>query len=134
MSRLLAAFIISPISFGVLILIASLFLSSGSEGFWVLKMSALIGYPLAIVAGIPVYLLLKKKTESKLAQYLLSSLLFSVLLIGYFIIWPIMSLPDSASSNLFSVARIYQMLLILFASAFTVFVFWIIARPDKVGA
>ncbi len=131
MTRLLSAFLISPISIGLLMLVASLFLSSSSEGVWALKMSASVGYPLAILVGIPVFLFLKKNTENKLSQYLLSSLLFSILLIGHFVLWPMLSLPEATSSNLLSTPRIYQMLIIILASGFTVFVFWIIARPDK---
>ncbi len=134
MNRLLLAFILGPISFGALLFILSLFMGSSAEGAWIMKFAALVGYPLAIVLGVPFYFLLKKYTESKYGHYVLASLIFAILLIGYFILWPFLSSDLPNRGSLLSASRIYQMLFLVIASVFSVSVFWMIARPDKTVA
>lgn len=128
--RTILAFLIAPASFGLLLLLVSLASPSMEIGVWALGFVAMIAYPLAFVVGIPLFLLLTKQGRTGPLIYAGVSLLFSVLLISYFILWPLM-LERSPLTEILLPARIGQMAIIAFACFLTVFVFWLIARPDK---
>lgn len=133
--RTILAFLIAPASFGLLIFVFSLFLSSSStsasEGLWILKFSAIVGYPIAIVIGIPLYFLLSKIGANGFFTYALMSLVFTALLTAYFIVRPVYLENGGDLSTVFLEARILQMAVLAFASFLTVSVFWLIARPDR---
>jgi hypothetical protein len=123
------AFLVAPISFGILLFILSLFASSAYEGLWAIRFSALIGYPVAIVVGVPSYFLLRKlRTNGPLASAVLA-LLLTLVVASYLVLWP--ASADSAPGGLVSIPRIAQLATLAFASLFSTFTFWAIARPDR---
>ena len=128
--RVVIAFVIAPVSFGILVAGLSLAFSSAREGLWVLKFSALVGYPIAIFVGLPAYWLLTKRGLCGIGTYSFVALVFSALLISYFIIWSALS-EGVGIGELFLPSRIGQMAIVAFACFSTVFIFWAIARPDK---
>jgi hypothetical protein len=54
--RTSVGFLVAPISPGLLIGIPAVFFGKASEGLWIIKFSGLLGYPIAIILGIPLYL------------------------------------------------------------------------------
>jgi hypothetical protein len=132
--RIILAFLIAPASFGLLLFGLSLFTSTVAESLPVLLFVAMIGYPIATVLGIPVYFIMSKIGANGFLSYTLISLIFTALIVGYFIIRSIYLENDGNLSTLLSEPRVLQMVIIAFASFFTVSVFWLIARPDRAAA
>jgi hypothetical protein len=128
-TRTIAAFLIAPISFGLLLLL--IWSSSGTMGLVGLVMSALIGYSLALLIGLPVYFLMQKTGANGLVSYGFMAIVFAAILIFYLIGLPVHHENDGDLSSLASLERIRQMAVLAFGSFFTVLVFWLIARPDK---
>ena len=128
--RTLLAFLIAPISFGLVLLVISLFSPSMEIGIWALGFVAMIAYPLAFVVGIPLFVVLRGRRLTGLATYSVVASIFSALLVSYFVIWPVASQGEGIEA-IFLPARLGQIAIMTFASFFTVFVFWLIARPDK---
>jgi hypothetical protein len=104
--------------------------SSPAGGLWALKFSALVGYPIALIIGLPLFLLMTKQGWVGASAYATIAVGFSILLIGYFIVWPVISEHGDLSQLLFP-ARLAQMAIIAFGAFLAVFVFWLIVRPDK---
>ena len=130
-TRTVAAFLIAPISFG-LVLSLLWWSPSGAIGIFALMMSAVVGYPLALVIGLPVYFLMKKTGATGLVSYGFMAAVFAAILVGFFIIWPVHAENSGDLSSLMLQERINQMAFLTFGSFFTLLVFWLIARPDKV--
>jgi len=128
--RTLLAFLIAPISFGLVLLVISLLSSSMGIGIWALGFVAMIAYPLALVVGIPLFVVFRGRRLTGVATYSVVALIFSALLVSYFVIWPVVSQGEGVEA-IFLPARLAQIAVMIFASFFTVFVFWLIARPDK---
>lgn len=129
--RIVLAFLVAPASFGLLLFGLSVFMSSVAEGIPVFKIAVMVAYPLAIIFGVPAYLALSKAGANGFGAYALTSLVFTTLLVAYFIIRPTYLENGGDLSTLFSVARASQMMILAFASFLTVSVFWLIARPDR---
>lgn len=96
-------------------------------------MSALIGYPLALLIGLPVYFLMRKVGANGLVSYGFMAVIFAAILISGLIIYPVYAEHDGDLSSLLSQERINQMAFLIFGSFFTLLIFWLIARPDKSG-
>jgi hypothetical protein len=128
--RTLIAFVIAPISAGIAIMFLSLLGSSLDMGFWALRFIAQVTYPLAIVLGIPLYFLMKKRRLFEISHYAVASVVFSGPIIVFFVIWPTIAQGEGFDA-IFATARIMQAIVICFASLFTTTIFWKIARPDK---
>jgi len=128
--RTLLAFLIAPASFGLLLFLLSFLSTSMGVGFWVLGFVSMISYPIAIFIGIPLYVILKKYRITEVLIYSLIVLVSTTLLVAYFVIRPLMSQSVDFSSLLLP-PHLFQIAIIFFASSFTMFVFWLIARPDK---
>jgi hypothetical protein len=129
--RLIIAFLVAPVSFGLLAILLSVMTSSASEGLWVFQFSALVGYPVAAGLGVPTFLLFKKLKWEGLLPYGVASVFFSFALVGYFIIRPMVSSGGLISTELLSSPRLLQIGFLMFATTFSVLVFWLIARPDR---
>ncbi|WP_339744726.1 hypothetical protein [uncultured Maricaulis sp.] len=129
--RSVLAFLIAPLSVGLLFFVILPFLTSPSEGIFALFFSAIIGYPVAIVLGTPTYILLNKLGWTGLFPYTLAAVAFSVILIGAFLVAPALTPPYSAVIELTSETRIVQMSALTGFISFSVLVFWLIARPDR---
>lgn len=128
-TRTILAFLIAPISFGLLLLLV--WSPSGTTGILGLSMSALIGYPLALIIGLPVYFLMRKIGANGLVSYGFMALIFAAILVSALIIYPVYAENDGDLSSLLLRERINQMAFLTFGSFFTVLIFWLIARPDK---
>ena len=129
--RTILAFLIAPISFGLLLFV--LWSQSGTTGILGLSMSALIGYPLALIVGLPVYFLMRKVGANGLVSYGFMAVVFAAILISGLVIYPVYAENDGDLSSLLLQARINQMAFLTFGSFFTLLIFWLIARPDKTG-
>lgn len=130
-SREMLAFFAAPISFGLLLLV--LWSPYGTAGLIGLGVSLLIGYPIAFIIGVPVYLFMKRIGANGLGSYSLVSLAFAALLIGGLIVYPAMMENSGNLSSLVLRERLNQMAFLVFGSFFTVLIFWLIARPDKIA-
>jgi hypothetical protein len=130
MTRLILGLLVAPLTPGLFFLCLSLF-GNIKEGFWAVGMSAVVGYPSAIIFGLPAHFLLHKARMTKLVFYALVGAVIGFIL-GLGIFFATISGMYEQNFSTESVARSAIILLIsgfLGASASTVF--WIIARPDR---
>jgi hypothetical protein len=121
--------LIAPITFGLLLLIVGILSGNASEGFWALMFSALFGYPIAIITGLPAYLWMVQRGWVGLSAYLFLALVYAVVLSGWLFVRPALSRLESF--NYTSLAL--QSGVVLFGCLITLSAFWVIARPDKIG-
>lgn len=129
-SRTVLAFLIAPVSFGLLLMVFSLFSPTPQIGIWAFRWVAIVGYPIAFVIGIPVFLVLRGLRLTGLVPYSVAAFVPSALLATYFVISPTMSQGGGVEA-IFVPARLAQIAILTFASFFTTYAFWLIARPDK---
>lgn len=125
--RLIIAFITAPIFPGTVLLFFSLITSNANEGLWIFTFSALVGYVVTIVLGVPAYALMKKHGLNRLREYFIGGLLLSIAPIIYFIFVPKFSAYEGAKIHMPHVGLV---LLFVMASVSATCVFWLIARPD----
>ncbi|MBL4537130.1 MAG: hypothetical protein JKP96_00540 [Oceanicaulis sp.] len=130
MTRLIVAFLIAPVSVGILLTPVALVLTSGSEALWALKLNAVIGYPIAVVLGVPVWFAFSRLGWFSLRAYLLAGFAFSLVVVGLLVLWPAYHAQLLSVQMMLSPARLAQMLILAAATTFSVAVFWFIARPD----
>ena len=130
-TRTIVAFLIAPISFGLLLVAGSIFTGGTFGGvFLYLSLSAMIGYSLAVLIGLPAYVVMRKLGANGIRSYSFMAMIFALILISSLIVFPTYSDNGGDLSSLLSQPRIYQMAILTVASFFTVFAFWFIARPD----
>lgn len=127
--RTVLAFLVAPVSFGLLLLVV--WTPFGTLGLVAVGMSALIGYPLALLIGLPIYFVMQKIGANSLLSYGIVGLIFSGILICSLVLYPIHAENNGDISTLLSSVRITQMSFLIFGSYFTLFVFWLIARADR---
>lgn len=125
--RLIVAFIVAPLFPGTILLFFSLINSNTNEGFWVFTFSVLVGYFLAIVLGVPAYILIKKYGFNRLRDYLIGGLLLSIAPIIYFIFVP--KFYNYEGVKIY-IPNMGLALLFIVASVSATCIFWLIARPD----
>lgn len=109
--KLFAAFAVAPISPGIVVAILALFGPKPDEAIWGIKFNMLIGYPTAVIFGVPAYYVMNRAGFHKARHYILAG--------------------GIAGCVLCIVTLTFGLLLLgaLFG-AFAGFVFWCIARPD----
>ena len=129
-NRFIMAFMIAPVSFGLLLWLISMFTGKPAEGFFMLMFVAYIGYPVALIVGLPLFALFRYMRWNGLTAYAISSVAFSALLIFLFITEP-MRQQGQSLEDLLHPTRLSQMSIIAFACVVTVLSFWLIARPDR---
>jgi hypothetical protein len=129
-NRVILAFLIAPVSFGLLFLLFSLFAGKAAEGALIFQFVALVGYPIALLIGLPLFALFRYLRWNGLVTYALSAVGFSGLLIYLFVVGPSFR-EGQPIENVFLPARLAQMSIISFACITTVITFWLVARPDK---
>ena len=125
--RTLIAFLIAPLFPGAILLFFSLINSNADEGIWLFAFSALVGYLLAIVLGVPAYILMKKFGCDRLREYLIGGFVLSIAPIIYFIFVPKLSSYERVEIHM---PNIGLALLFVVASVSAACIFWLIARPD----
>ena len=128
-SRTILAFLIAPISFGIFLAVCTAFL--GTISFVFLGFAVVIGYPIALFLGLPIYLLLQRIGATGPLTYCLMGVVAAAILVGSLVIWPIYVEHDGDLSSLLFAERLRQMGILSFGGLFTVAVFWLIARPDR---
>jgi hypothetical protein len=139
--RTLLGLLLAPILPGLLIVILVAPFRPGISGFdpralaeaaWIIKLSGILGYPIAIVLGIPSYIFFRSRGWNSLPIYVTAGALLGLLI--YLIYIPLGSYSSNGLSGLserFSnTARVYIPLGMIFGAIATLF-FWLIARPDR---
>src|SRR5580700_8297410 len=59
--RTLLGFLIAPISPGLLLAVGTLFTGKIGEGVWGIGFAALLGYPAALILGVPIYFFFNRR-------------------------------------------------------------------------
>ena len=128
--RFLIAFLLAPVSFGVLLMLIGIAGGKAAEGTFVLMFVAYVGYPIALVIGLPLFALFRYLRWNGFLTYAISSIGFSTLLVFLFVVGPTLRQGEPLQ-NLMLAPRLAQMAFITFACTLTVLSFWLIARPDR---
>jgi len=129
-SRFLIAFLLAPVSFGILLMLGAILGGKPGEGMFVLMFVAYVGYSIALIIGLPLFALFRYLRWNGLLTYAISSIGFSVLLNALFVVGPA-QMQGEPLQGLLSATRLAQMGLLTFACTLTVLSFWLIARPDR---
>jgi len=132
--RAIFGFVVAPLSFGLLMFVMS---RSTGEGFLLLGATAMIGYPLALLMGVPLFVLFRHLRWNGLTPYLAAGIGFALLLSAVFVVMPnhhdagpFESLGAEVES-LMSTPRLAQLGLIFIVCLFSTASFWLIVRPDR---
>jgi hypothetical protein len=129
--RLLIGLLVAPLVPGILFLLISV-LGNPTEGFWALKLSALVGYPTMIILGLPAHIVLGKCRWTNLWGYgfagLLIGVIVSAILFSSVVAQNFSFIPDPSKSLTPVIAVFF---LAAFLGALSSVVFWLIARPDR---
>lgn len=132
--RVVLAFAIAPISVPLFVLLPIGIALAGNAGEWIwfVVLFALVGYPVAILIGLPLFLMFRRLGWNGLPVYMTASLFPAALLIAGFIVFPA---SRDSTEPLFeqfqSGTRLAQVGFVLICSAITVLAFWLMARPDR---
>lgn len=132
--RTVLAFLIAPISPGLLIYLLWVFSGSNfpSQGTFFLKFSSIFAYPVAIIVGIPLYLLFAWRGWSNLIAYIICGVLLGSITFSIFI-----SMTNFSAHGVSGMAGRLNDLIIeslfggLIFGSLPGLVFWLIARPDQ---
>lgn len=114
--RQIVAFLLAPLAPGLLAVITSLF-GHPWEGVWMLKLSAMVAYPAALVLGVPAHLLLVRRRWTNGWIYTLVGLVVGACVAEAVFGW-------------FAWNPGFMFLGAIFG-ALIAFTFWAIARPDR---
>ena len=130
-NRFIIAFLLAPVSFGILLMLLGSFIGGKpGEGMFVLMFVAYVGYPIALIIGLPLFALFRYLRWNGFLTYAISSIGFSALLVFLFVVGPTLRQGEPLQ-NLMLAPRLAQMAFITFACTLTVLSFWLIARPDR---
>lgn len=141
--RTTVGFLVAPISPGLLAVILAAPFRAGTavfdprelaEAAWILKLSGAIGYPIAVVLGVPLYVFFRSRGWNGLLIYITAgSLLGLIVYLMYVLLAEYTSNGLWGLSEKFSnTAQIYIPLAMICGAAAALF-FWLIARPDRSG-
>ena len=140
--RVLLGFFVAPISPGLLAVLLAALLRVGASGFgvrelaeaaWIIGLSALLGYPVAVVFGGPLYIFFRSRGWNGLLTYISGGALLG------FSIYLIVLLSEYASSGLWGIAMtfsntaLFQIPFLMICGAVAALFFWLIVRPDCSG-
>jgi hypothetical protein len=133
--RIAIAFAVAPLLPGLAAgLIADL--STRFEGFvwtpWYLGWSAMLGYPTAIVVGVPLFIWLKTHRKVHLAAFAVLGLLLGLVSYLLVFLWGAFSDPVDALAE--SIKDFRWGVACMVWGAFSTTAFWTIARPDKAAS
>ena len=134
--RVILGFLVAPISPGLLIVILGVVFGFGKsgEGMWLIKLSGMLGYPIAMVLGVPLYIFFRSRGWNGLLIYIAAGALLGLII--YLMYIPLGGYSSSGLSGLserFSnTARVYIPLGMI-CGALAALLFWLIARPDRSG-
>jgi hypothetical protein len=126
--RFLLGFLVAPLVPGLIFAINDQFSSSPVGPIWYLSLTALVGYPIATILGIPMYYLLFRNKAAKFSFCILFGfILGTVAYLALFIPGLISAGPDAA--NAFK-SGLGFLLVSGFCGAIAGASFWLIARPE----
>lgn len=127
--RVVLAFVFAPLFPGlVLYLFATV--TGASGGQWIFTFTVLIAHPVAILFGVPAFLLLQRAHLTSYMAYFISGAILSVIPIFYLVVTP-QDIGSYPSGILLNESQLVQVLIILTAGMSVSSVFWVVARPDK---
>ncbi len=127
--RLVLAFVIAPLVPGLLIALvgSSFFIERGSriepqDFYGLTAVSAVIGYPVALILGAPSYVLLRTLSLNSAWVYALAGIVFGGVL---FAIYPLFPGFEHVMVDIGALP------IVMLLSAAATLAFWLIARPDR---
>jgi hypothetical protein len=139
--RAIFGFLIAPICPGLIALIIALPFRIGETGLgprefsetaWIGGLAAVLGYPVAFVFGVPVYIFLRWRDWNGLPVYVASGALLGLVVYGFYVL-----LPAYSSNGLrgmtakISYTALTQIPLVTTCGVVAALCFWLIARPDR---
>jgi hypothetical protein len=141
--RTVLGFLIAPISPGLLAVILAAPFRAGTAVFdarelaeapWIIKLSGLLGYPIAIVIGVPLYVFFRSRGWNGLLIYVAAgALLGLVVYVIYVLLAEYSAKGLSGLTAKFSNTAQVQIPLVMICGAVAALFFWLIARPDRSG-
>ena len=131
-TRTIIAWLVSPLVPGVLVALPDIFKGDLTIAGWYIEFSAMAGYPVALVLGVPLYFLSRRRGWTRLTNYLFVGVILGMA--AYFGAF----LPSLANTVQGAGYAIASALIFLPMSALcgvvATLTFWLIARPDRVRA
>jgi hypothetical protein len=141
--RTILGFLVAPLSPGLLAVLLAAPFRTGTAGYgardlseavWIIGLSAALGYPIAVVFGVPLYVFFRSHGWNGLLVYITAGALLGLLI--YLIYVP---LAEYSSNGLWGLAAKFsstaqvQIPLVVICGAVATLFFWLIARPDRTG-
>lgn len=134
--RTILGFLVAPISPGVLAVVLTALLRAGldplalnrlGQAVWVIELSALLGYPIALALGVPLYILFRWKGWNGLLVYVAAGAFLGL------IVYLASVFADGLSqlAERFSNTAPSYLPAGVISGAVASTTFWLIARPDR---
>lgn len=141
--RTILGFLVAPITPGLLAVILAASFRIGATGFgvrelseaaWIVRLSAALGYPIAIVFGAPLYIFLRWRGWNGLLVYLLAGAILGLVTYVIYVMFAEYSSGGlwGLAAKLSNTAQV-QIPLATISGAVAALFFWLIARPDRSG-
>ena len=139
--RTILGFVFAPLSPGLLAVILAAPLRVGtavssprwfSEAVWIIELSAVLGYPITVVFGVPLYVFFRSRGWNGLLVYIAAGALLGLVVYLIYVL-----LAEYSSNGLwglatkFSNTALVQIPLVMICGAVAALFFWFIARPDR---
>lgn len=137
--RTALGFVISPISPGLLsVLLVEPFhvgefgRREFSEATWVIGLFAVLGYPVAVAFGLPLYVFLRARGWTSLVVYIIAGALLVLLVYVVYVLLPeYFSIGLQGVLTKFSNTALVHLPSAMICGAVATLAFWLIARPDR---
>lgn len=140
--RTIVGFLVAPIAPGLLAAILAAPFRAGTgvfglrelaEAAWIIKLSAALGYPIAIVLGVPLYVFFRSRGWNGLLIYIAAGALLGLIVYLIYVL-----LAEYSSNGLWGLAEklsntaLVYIPLGMICGAVAALCFWLIARPDRI--
>ena len=140
--RTIVGFLVAPIAPGLLAVILAAPFRAGTgvfglrelaEAAWIIKLSAALGYPIAIVLGAPLYVFFRSRGWNGLLTYVAAGALLGLIIYATYVLLPEYSSNglSGLAEKLSNTARVYLPLGMI-CGAVAALSFWLIVRPDRI--
>jgi hypothetical protein len=141
--RTILGFLLAPISPGLLAVILVTPFRSGAgvfglrelaEAAWIIKLSGALGYPIALVLGVPLYIFFRSRGWNGLLTYIAAGALLGLIIYLIYVL-----LAEYSSNGLWGLAEKFSntakvyIPLGMICGALAALFFWLIVRPDRTG-
>lgn len=124
--RVLLGFLLAPLTVGLIFLVYSIATGELGEGIWAFVLASLVGYMVSLIFGLPTYLLLQRLERRAAMDYVVSSLIISLILVALLVVLPAVSGESGPIGTYLA-----QGAFIVAGALITGFCFWLIVRPDR---